>query len=80
MPTIRYDTSHPAGATPEQRIANRLKTSGDVKHADVSTSHGTGPTRTNTHIFHAANHVPVRGVPDFGSEMPGHVSKKDQGK
>jgi hypothetical protein len=60
MPTVKYDTSHPAGATPEQRIANRLKNSGG-DGADHSVVHGTGPTRTHTNIFHSANHVPVRG-------------------
>jgi hypothetical protein len=73
MPTVKYD---PAGGTPEQRIANRLKNSGGDK-ADHSVVHGTGPTRTWTNIHHAANHVPVR---DFGSEMPGPLSKKEPGK
>jgi hypothetical protein len=52
---VKYNTSHHAGATPEARIANRLRNSGDAKHADVVASHGTGPTRTHTNIFHTAN-------------------------
>jgi hypothetical protein len=50
MVETKYDTSHHAGATPEARIANRLKNSGDTKHADHSVVHGTGPTRTHTNI------------------------------
>ena len=36
MPHIRYDKSHPAGATPQERIANRLRNSGDAKTADFT--------------------------------------------
>jgi hypothetical protein len=51
MSEDRYDKSHHAGGTPEARIASRLRTSGDTKNADHSVRHGTGPTRTDTHIF-----------------------------
>jgi hypothetical protein len=52
---IKYNTSHHAGGTPEARIANRLKNSGDTKNADHSVIHGTGPTRTATNIHHSRN-------------------------
>jgi hypothetical protein len=50
MGETKYDTTHPAGATPEARIANRLRNSGDTKNAERSVVHGTGPTRTYTNI------------------------------
>jgi hypothetical protein len=60
MVEVKYNPSHHAGATPEARIANRLKNSGDTKNADHVATHGTGPTRTNTNIHHSANHVSPR--------------------
>jgi hypothetical protein len=51
----KYNTSHHAGGTPEARIANRLRNSGDPR-ADHHAVHGTGPTRTHTNV-HNAGHV-----------------------
>ena len=59
---VKYNTSHHAGATPEQRIANRLKNSGDVAHADHHAVHGTGPTRTHTNSDHSRNEQYGDGV------------------
>ena len=56
MGETRYNTSHHAGATPEARIANRLKNSGDTAKAEHSVVHGTGPTRTHTNIHHSRVH------------------------
>jgi hypothetical protein len=47
MAKIRYDSGHPAGSTPEQRIVNRLKNSGG-ENADTVLKKGDGPTR----VFH----------------------------
>jgi len=55
MGETKYNTSHHAGATPEARIANRLRNSGDAQHADHHARHGTGPTRTDTNIHHSRN-------------------------
>jgi hypothetical protein len=44
---------HLTGKSMEQRIADRLKNSGDTAHADVSVVHGTGPTRTHTNIHYS---------------------------
>jgi hypothetical protein len=52
---VKYNTSHHAGATPEARIANRLRNSGDAAHADHHAVHGTGPTRAHTNIHHSRN-------------------------
>jgi hypothetical protein len=41
------------GKSMEQRVADRLKNSGDTANADVSVVHGTGPTRTHTNIHHS---------------------------
>jgi len=60
---VRYDKSHPAGATPEARINNRLRNSG-CDYADVTVKNGDGARRTFHNIFHSAGHVPVRDVRD----------------
>jgi hypothetical protein len=51
---IRYDKSHPAGGTPEARIAARLRNSGagSGTNPDVITKQGEGPTRVHTNIHH----------------------------
>jgi hypothetical protein len=72
---VKYNTDK---GTPEQRVADRLKNSGG-DHADHVIQKGSGPTRSFTNI-HERGHQTGRGVPDFGSEMPGPMSKKDQGK
>jgi hypothetical protein len=53
-----------SGKSMEQRIADRLKNSGDTANADVSVVHGTGPTRTHTNIHHSRN-------PQYGEGNPG---------
>ena len=57
---VRYDKSHHAGATPEARIANRLRNSGVTEEADHHAVHGTGPTRTHTNV-HSTGNVLQRG-------------------
>jgi hypothetical protein len=68
---VKYNQNHHAGATPEARIASRLKNSGDEKHADVHAVHGTGPTRTHSNIFHSGN---ARTPPNVGD--PGIDGRK----
>jgi hypothetical protein len=46
MPEVRYDKSHHCGATPEERIKNRLKPSSGKAGTE------THPTRTHTTIHH----------------------------
>jgi hypothetical protein len=46
---VKYDRNHPAGATPEARIANRLRNSGG-EEADSITKNGDGPTRVYHNI------------------------------
>jgi hypothetical protein len=48
---VRYNTGHHAGATPEARIANRLRNSGG-EEADHIVQKGSGPTRIFTNIHH----------------------------
>jgi hypothetical protein len=48
MAHIVYDKSHHAGATAEERIHNRLRSSGG--HSESTETH---PVRTHTHIHHA---------------------------
>jgi hypothetical protein len=53
MAEIKYNKSHHAGGTPEARIANRLRNSGDAAHADHHAVHGTGPVRTHTNVHNS---------------------------
>jgi hypothetical protein len=46
---------HHSGKSMEQRVADRLKNSGDAAHADHSVVHGTGPTRAHTNIHNSRN-------------------------
>jgi hypothetical protein len=43
------------GKSMEQRVADRLKSSGDIQHSDHHAVHGTGPTRTHSHIHNTRN-------------------------
>jgi hypothetical protein len=54
MTEVKYRQDHHAGATPEARIANRLKNSGG-DGADHHAVHGTGPTRAHTNIHHSGS-------------------------
>ena len=78
---VKYNTSHHAGATPEARIANRLRNSGG-EEADRHAVHGTGPTRTHTNIHnpgparqHGADHP---GEPGIDGKMRGPAQPKGQ--
>jgi hypothetical protein len=64
MAEIKYDTSHHAGATPEARIANRLRNSGGDE-ADHVVQKGSGPTRAFTNVHEKGN------VMQRGKDHPG---------
>jgi hypothetical protein len=64
MAEIKYDTRHHAGATPEARIANRLRNSGG-EEADVTTKTGDSARRTFHNIHHTGN------VMQRGEDHPG---------
>ena len=53
-----------SGKSMDQRVADRLKNSGDVAHADHHNVHGTGPTRAHTNIHHSR-------VTSYGEDNPG---------
>jgi hypothetical protein len=42
-----------SGKSMEQRVADRLKNSGDTDYADHHAVHGTGPTRAHTQIHNS---------------------------
>jgi hypothetical protein len=75
MVETKYDTSHHAGATPEARIASRLRNSGDTKNADHSVVHGTGPTRAHTNV-HLSGHQARHGA---GNDGEGDVNGNKRG-
>jgi len=54
------------GKSMEQRVADRLKNSGDTKNADHSVVHGTGPTATKTNIHNTRNQQYGDGHPGEG--------------
>jgi hypothetical protein len=65
MPDVRYK-----GKPPEQRIADRLKPSGEGLGADHHVVKGTGPTRTHTFIHNpAGNQGLVRRNDNGGDEQ-----------
>lgn len=68
MQDVRYNKSHHAGATPEARIANRLRNSGDAKNADHVIQTGNSARRTFHNIFNSANHVGVAHAPKDGDK------------
>jgi hypothetical protein len=53
-----------SGKSMEQRVADRLKNSGDAAHSDHHAVHGTGPTRTHTNIHNTRNQ-------SYGKDHPG---------
>jgi hypothetical protein len=59
MADERYNAGHHAGGTPQERIANRLKNSGEGSGASVTVKHGEGPTRTVTNIHHSGQRGPM---------------------
>jgi hypothetical protein len=56
---VKYDKSHHAGATPEQRIRNRLRNSGGEEGYTVHTG-GDAPQRV-FHNVHEKGNVQQRG-------------------
>jgi hypothetical protein len=49
---VKYN---PGKGGPEQRIANRLKNSGDTQDADHVVQKGSSPNRTFTNVHHTRN-------------------------
>jgi hypothetical protein len=73
MAEVKYDTGHHAGATPEARIANRLRNSGGDTNPDHCIQKGDGPTRTYTNIHHSAGQQHVK-------PSAGHTTRKENDK
>jgi hypothetical protein len=53
-----------SGKSMDQRVADRLRNSGDAAHADHHNVHGTGPTRAHTNIHNTRNQ-------SWGEDHPG---------
>ena len=74
----KYDKSHHAGATPEQRIASRLRNSGG-DGADHHAVHGTGPTRAHTNVHHSGHVVqPGTAARETGPQEQRHAASATQ--
>jgi hypothetical protein len=70
-----------SGKSMEQRVADRLKNSGDTAHADHSVVHGTGPTRTHTNIHYSRAQQygsPNKGEGDINNRPRGPASSGDE--
>jgi hypothetical protein len=85
MAEERYDKSHPAGGTPEARIANRLRNSGgDIDTVNHHAVHGTGPTRTHTNVHGSGSsksHGPDnKGEPGIDGAMRGPANRDGEVK
>jgi hypothetical protein len=50
-----HEVKYSNDKSPEQRIRDRLKPSGAGLGADHSTTVGSGPTRTITHVHHGSS-------------------------
>jgi hypothetical protein len=59
-----------SGKSMEQRVADRLKNSGDTAHADHHAVHGTGPERAHTNIHHSRNQQ--YGEAECGADIRGN--------
>jgi hypothetical protein len=68
MVEVKYRTDK---GGPERRTADRLKNSGDAKHADYVVQKGNSPERTFTNIHHTRNQQYGEGHPGEG-DIRGH--------
>jgi hypothetical protein len=68
MVEVRYNTSHHAGATAEERINNRLRNSGDAPNADAVIQKGESPLRTYTNVYFSGAQA------SHGADNPGEGS------
>ena len=75
---VKYDTKHHAGATPEARIANRLKPSAGDDCGDVQVTKGTGPTRTVTSIHHSGHQQHAKHSADERREAAPHATMRKE--
>ena len=77
---VKYDTGHHAGATPEARISNPLRNSGDAARADHVVQKGTGPTRVFHNVFDSANHVAPRDTRNVDIRRASHQAPPGERK
>jgi hypothetical protein len=76
----KYDSKHHAGATPEARIASRLRNSGAGADPDHMTKEGSGARRT-FHNIHEAGHPvdPSTAAKSTDGKVAPHPESKQQG-
>jgi hypothetical protein len=64
----------------EQKIADRLRNSGDGSNPNVHTVHGEGPTRVHHNIHHAGHYVqPNTQAKPSDGRVASHPESKTQG-
>ena len=80
MPEVKYNQNHHSGATEAQRLAHRLRDSGDAQHADTTVHHGSSPLRHISHVHHSYNKrygEGDAGAPGIDGQMRGVVDQGD---
>jgi hypothetical protein len=64
----------------EQKIADRLRNSGEGSNPNVHTVHGSGPTRVHHNIHHSGHYVqPNTQAKETDGRVASHDSSKSQG-
>jgi hypothetical protein len=66
MGEVKYNPSHHSGATPEARIAARLRNSGAGANPDHTVQQGNSPTRAYVNIHHSGHQHGLRHDQDDG--------------
>jgi hypothetical protein len=79
MAEVKYDKSHHSGGTPEARLANRYRNSGDTKTADHVIKHGSSPSRTYENIHERGQGGGDRRV-NVNDGTSGRVANNDAAK
>jgi hypothetical protein len=75
---VKTHPSHPKSMS--QRVANRLRNSGDGAMPDEHAVHGSGPTRTHTNIHHAGHYTqPGTAAKPTDGDVANNPSAKSQG-
>ena len=79
MAEVKYDKSHHSGGTPEARLANRYRNSGDTKTADHVVQQGSSHSRTFVNVHERGQGGGERRV-DVNDSTAGRVANNPSAK
>jgi len=75
---VKTHPAHPSSMS--QRVADRLKNSGEGANPDEHTVHGTSPNRTHTNIHHAGHYTqPNTAAKPTEGQVASNPGAKTQG-